>query len=189
MLERLSYVFSLVCALAIFAPMGAVDAIAQSQTAVAPGAVEYRLGSGDRVRITVFGEDDLTGDFELDGSGMFSFPLVGTVNAQNQTVRELEGTIADLLLDGFLRNPQVSVEVLNYRPFYIVGEVNEPGSYSYRAGMTVINAVAMAGGFTFRADEDDIEITRRAASQQSLAAGPLTIVMPGDVVKVKERFF
>lgn len=189
MVSRLFHIATMLVAVAMLSPLFAAPTVAQTQDIPVPGIVEYRLGPGDRVRITVFGEDDLTGDFELDGSGMFSFPLIGAVTAQNQTVRELEATVATLLLDGFLRNPQVSVEVLNYRPFYIYGEVNEPGSYSYRAGMTVINAVAMAGGFTFRANENNIEITRRTSSRDALSAGPETIVLPGDVVRVNERFF
>lgn len=151
-------------------------------------AQEYRLGSGDRVKVTVFGEDDLSGEFELDGESKFSMPLIGTVNAQGTTPRILEGRIVALLLDGFLKNPKVSVEVLNYRPFYILGEVNEPGSYPYRAGMTILNAAAMAGGFTYRADEDDIEVSRGGTGTPQVLE-PTAIVQPGDVIRVNESIF
>lgn len=158
----------------------ALPAVAQEQG--------YRLGSGDRVKVTVFGEEDLSGEFELDGDSRFSMPLIGTVNARGSTPRVLEERIATLLLDGFLKNPKVSVEVMNYRPFYILGEVNNPGSYPYRAGMTILNAAAMAGGFTFRADEDDIEVSRGGTGAPSVME-PTTIVQPGDVIRVKESIF
>ena len=148
----------------------------------------YQLGSGDRVRVTVFGEEELSGEFELDGDGAFSMPLIGTLRALGQSPRLLEDNIATLLLDGYLKNPRVSVEVLNYRPFYILGEVNSPGDYPYRAGMTILNAAALAGGFTYRADEDDIEVTRGGTGEPSVMA-PETIVQPGDVIRVKERLF
>lgn len=148
----------------------------------------YKLGSGDRVRITVFGEDDLSGEFELDAEGDFSMPLVGTVTAHRLTPRQLEESIATMLLDGYLRNPRVNVEVLNYRPFYILGEVNAPGGYPYRAGMTILNAAALAGGFTYRADEDDIEVTRVNGPEPRVLP-PETIVRPGDIIRVNERLF
>lgn len=151
-------------------------------------AQEYRLDSGDRVKVTVFGEEDLSDEFELDGESKFSMPLIGTVNAQGATPRILEGRIAELLTDGFLKNPKVSVEVLNYRPFYILGEVNSPGSYPYRAGMTILNAVAMAGGFTYRADEGDIEVSQGGVGNPEVM-DPTTVVQPGDVIRVKESIF
>lgn len=157
----------------------------------APGFAQqsgYQLGSGDRVRVVVFGEEDLSGEFELDSEGVFSMPLVGAVQAWRLTPRQLEDRIAGLLLDGYLKNPRVNVEVLNYRPFYILGEVNAPGGYPYRAGMTILNAAALAGGFTYRADEDDIEVTR-IDGQEPRVLPPETIVQPGDIIRVNERLF
>lgn len=151
-------------------------------------STDYRLGSGDRVKVIVFGEDDLSGEFELDGGGAMSMPLIGTIQALSQSPRQLEENIATKLRDGYLKNPRVSVEVLNYRPFYILGEVNEPGSYPYRAGMNILNAAALAGGFTYRADEDDIEVSRGGEGTPQVMA-PETIVQPGDVIRVNERLF
>lgn len=148
----------------------------------------YQLGAGDRVRVVVFGEEELSGEFELDGEGDFSMPLVGTIKANSATSRQLENQIAVLLRDGFLKNPRVSVEVLNYRPFYIMGEVNQPGSYPYRAGITILNAAAIAGGFTFRADEKDIVVSR-GGKGEAIKMPADTIVQPGDVIRVKESFF
>lgn len=150
----------------------------------------YNLGSGDRVRVTVFGEEDLSGEFEIDGGGRISMPLIGSVPAGGKTVRQLEQQIATQLLEGYLKDPKVAVEVLNYRPFYILGEVNQPGSYPYRSDMTVLNAVVMGGGYTPRADEDDITLTRaNDPSETEREVTPETKILPGDVVRVGQRFF
>ncbi|MEM7544862.1 MAG: polysaccharide biosynthesis/export family protein [Pseudomonadota bacterium] len=150
----------------------------------------YRLGAGDRLRVTVFNEPDLSGEFELDGSGTFPVALIGPVTALDQSPRALEAKIAGMLADGWLVSPRVSVEVLSYRPFYIIGEVNQPGSYPYRAGLTVLNAAALAGGFTYRADEDDIEISRGdEGARNEFEAAISTVVLPGDVIRVEERLF
>lgn len=147
----------------------------------------YTLGPGERVRVTVFRHEQLSGEFQVDGSGSVSLPLIGDVPAQDLTTRELETRIADKLKnEGYLVNPRVSVEVMTYRPFYILGEVNNPGQYEYTNGMTVTNAVALAGGYTYRADGDDIEIRR---ADCAVTADPTTKVLPGEVVFVPERFF
>lgn len=155
--------------------------------AAAAQSTEYTLSSGDRLRVTVFGEPQLSSEFEIDGTGSFSMPLIGTVVSEGLTVRELEARMAAMLSDGFLRDPRVSVEVLNYRPFYIIGEVNSPGSYPYRAGMTLLNAVAVAGGFTFRANERRVEVTRGDGAP--FVATMQTVVLPGDIIRVNQRFF
>ncbi|OSQ40487.1 polysaccharide biosynthesis protein [Thalassospira mesophila] len=150
----------------------------------------YTLGSGDKVRITVFGEPDLSGEFEVSGEGQLSLPLIGTVSADGKTLRTLGTDIEAKLKEGYLVDPKVNVEVLNYRPFYILGEVKEPGSYPFVNGMSVLNAVALGGGFTYRADKSDILIIRGGdESRQPEKATPETIVLPGDIVRVEERFF
>lgn len=150
----------------------------------------YRLGSGDKVRVTVFGQADMSGEFSVTGSGEISLPFVGKLKAGGLTVTELELAIADVLQPDYLKNPRVSVEVLNFRPFDIIGEVSRPGSYPYRSGMTVLNAVAMAGGFTYRAKQEEFFIKRAANAERAKeAAGPGTLVLPGDLIEVRERFF
>ncbi|WP_300296042.1 polysaccharide biosynthesis/export family protein [Ferrovibrio sp.] len=151
----------------------------------------YRLGSGDRVRITVYGQPELTGEYAVDGSGALSFPLIGQVRAGGRSAGELEKTLVDRLQPNYLKNPSVSVEILTYRPFYIVGEVRTPGSYPYVSGMTVLNAVALAGGFTYRAREGDFYVMRQTAEggKGRLQAMPDTPVLPGDVITVRERYF
>jgi len=150
----------------------------------------YRLGSGDRLRVTVFGEAELSGEFEVDGGGAVSLPLIGDVDIGGRTVREAERRIEDHFRDGYLKQPRVSIDVLNYRPFYILGEVNNPGSYPFVNGMSVLNAVALAGGFTYRARENRIEIIRASdSSREPREATPSTVVLPGDIIRVPERFF
>src|SRR5690606_40796847 len=113
------------------------------------GRVEYRLGPQDKIQVTVFNEPDLSGEFELDGEGRVALPLIGDVTVGGMTVRNAEQTIAAELYPDYLQNPKVSIQVTNYRPFYILGEVKEPGGYPYANDMTVIQAVALAGGFTY----------------------------------------
>lgn len=162
-----------------------------SEMPVASAADAYKLGAGDHVRITVFGQPDLTGEYTVDGGGMLAFPLVGEVHAGGLTASQLQSALVDKLQPQYLRNPSVSAEILTYRPFYIVGEVRAPGSYPYVAGMTVINAVALAGGYTYRAREDDFYITRRGSpgDRKRLTASANAPVLPGDVITVRERYF
>ena len=156
------------------------------------GAVssDYHLGSGDRVHIVVFGQKDLTGDYLVDGAGRISFPLIGQVQAGGLTASQLARAIASKLSPEYLKHPEVSAEVLTYRPFYILGEVKSPGSYPYVSGMTVINAIALAGGFTPRAKEDDFSLARtgRNGKRVKIDANQNTPVEPGDVITVHERW-
>ena len=159
---------------------------------ITPGQVDYqyRLGAGDKIRIIVFGEDSLTGEFYVSDSGTIAFPLVGAVKAGGLTIPELQQNITDKLADGYLKMPRVSAEVLNYRPFFILGEVMKPGTYPYTTGLTVLNAVATAEGFTYRADTKKVYIKRAASDKES--AQPLTSsteVQPGDTIRIGERLF
>lgn len=150
----------------------------------------YRLGPGDRVKVIVFGHDDLSGEFAIDGAGRLSLPLIREVTAAGLSAADLELVIAEKLKPDYVKNPRVSVEVLTYRPFYIIGEVKNPGSYPYVSGMTVVNAVALAGGFTYRANDRKVTIIRGSDDEQSKRqVGLQTPVQPGDVIRVGERFF
>jgi polysaccharide export outer membrane protein len=151
---------------------------------------EYRLGPGDKVRVITFGEDSLTGEFFVGGSGNISLPLIGEVRALGLTIPEVQRAIETELQQGYLREPRVSVEVLNYRPFYILGEVQNPGEYPYTNGLSVLNAVATAGGFTYRANNRRVYIKRSDADEErEFPLTPLTPVAPGDTIRIKERFF
>jgi protein involved in polysaccharide export with SLBB domain len=161
--------------------------LAPSRMSSDPG---YHLGSGDKVRVIVYGEDDLGGEFEVDGSGFVRLPLVGQVQAAGLTVHDFEQMVMTRLSDGYLRDPHVSAEVTTYRPFYIIGEVNKPGEYAYVNGMNVVTAVALAGGYTYRATDDDVHVRRNGSQkEEELPANERTIIYPGDIIRVAERFF
>lgn len=150
----------------------------------------YRLGAGDKLRITVFGEPDLSGTFVVDGTGVISLPLIGEVMVQNLSLREVEGKVARKFADGYLVSPRISIEVLNFRPFFILGEVNSPGSYPFVNALTVLNAVALAGGYTPRARKENVTIRRTVGGEvREIEAQEGDRVMPGDVLRVHERFF
>ncbi|WP_417484386.1 polysaccharide biosynthesis/export family protein [Maricaulis salignorans] len=152
--------------------------------------VEYRLGAGDQLRIIVFGEDDLSGEFVVDGRGTVSLPLIGEIDAGGLTPREFQQAFAAALRDGYLNDPRVSVEVINFRPYYILGEVEAAGEYPFSDGLTVMNAVATAGGFTYRANRRVVFI-RHAGSDQEIEVPLLAVteVQPGDTIRIGERFF
>ncbi len=169
--------------------------LAAAETAVPAGpapdlAGQYVLGPGDRIRVVVFGHEDLSGEFSLSANGAVALPLVGSVDGAGKTPAALEAAITAALSPQFLRNPRVSVEVLSYRPFFILGEVKAPGSYPYVNGINVRSAVALAGGYTYRAKESHVFITHAGAGKQSRQKSPPdTPVLPGDIIEVPERFF
>jgi polysaccharide export outer membrane protein len=150
----------------------------------------YLLGSGDKVRVIVYGEDDLGGEFEVDGTGIVRLPLIGAVQAAGMPVRDFEQQIAARLSQGYLLNPRISVQVTSYRPFYIIGEVGKPGEYPYVNGMNVVNAVALAGGYTYRASESGVYVRRNGSQrEEELPANERTRIYPGDIIRIAERFF
>lgn len=179
----------------------AVPAFAQSVPAslsaapvgasAAPSTVEdYRLGVTDKVRVVVYNEPTLSGEFPISADGSISFPLIGNVAASGRTTSELAQDIEVRLADGLLRDPKVSIDVSSFRPFYILGEVAKPGEYPYSVGLSVLNAVATAQGFTYRADKKKVYI--RSAGQQGEVQQKLdssVMVRPGDTIRIGERFF
>jgi polysaccharide export outer membrane protein len=163
---------------------------APSDYALAQPSGPYRLASGDRLRIIVFGQDNLSNIYAVDGSGRISMPLIDTVEAQGRTTQQLEKAIESKLRGGFLREPKVSVEVDTYRPFFVLGEVTNSGQFPYVNGMTVQTAVAIAGGFTPRGQRAYAEVTRQVEDQLVTASVPITYpVQPGDTIVIKERWF
>jgi polysaccharide export outer membrane protein len=151
----------------------------------------YKLGPNDRVRIIVFGQPTLTGEFTVDGNGTLSYPLVGNIPAGGMTTAELQQMITRKLEPDYLVNPSVSAEVVTRRPFYVIGEVQKPGNYAYVTDMTALNAVAMAGGFTYRARKNDFYIKRlnKDGKMVRVVANSSTILRPGDTLEVPERYF
>jgi len=150
----------------------------------------YQLGAGDRVRVTVFEQESLTNTYAVDQSGYIAFPLVGAVPARGRSAQQVEKAIADKLRQGYLRDPDVSVEVDRYRPIFVMGEVGAAGQYSYVPGLTVQKAIAMAGGFSPRANQSTVDITRdingKVMTGRVTTSDPL---LPGDTVYVRERLF
>ena len=153
--------------------------------------VEYKLGPGDKVRVAVFGEEDLSGEFIVSNNGGVAMPLVGEVRAGGLTPVLFQQEIQEkLAATGMVRAPRVSVDVLNYRPFYILGEINKPGQYPYAIGMTVTKAVATAGGFTYRANNRMVFLTREGSAREiPVSVTAATWIGPGDTIRIGERTF
>jgi polysaccharide export outer membrane protein len=152
--------------------------------------VPYTLASGDRLRVLVFGQDALSNTYAVNSSGNISMPLIGSVHAQGLTTAALERSVEAKLKDGFIREPKVSIEVDAFRPFFVLGEVTTAGQYPYIAGMTAETAVAVAGGYTPRANKYEVELTRVVDGHPVTASVPVDQpVKPGDTIYVRERFF
>ena len=149
----------------------------------------YRLGSGDEIKVTVFGEPDLSGPFTVDGLGAISMQLIGQIEVKNLTLPEVEQKIEAKLKDGWLNEPRVTAEMTKGRPFYLLGEVNRAGEYPYTSGLTVMNAIAAAGDFTYRADKKRIIVTSGDGVEREVVLTPTTPVRPGDRIRIRERFF
>jgi protein involved in polysaccharide export with SLBB domain len=150
----------------------------------------YKLGPDDHVKVVVFGEETLTGDFAVGSTGKISMPLIGDMQAAGLTVQQLTAEIAKALSDGYLKDPKVSAEIIVYRPFFILGEVNKPGTYPYTNALTVQNAVATAGGYTYRANTHKVFIKHEGDTQEHEVPLSGTVpVAPGDSVRIGERLF
>jgi protein involved in polysaccharide export with SLBB domain len=170
------------------------DGLRQSETETvvvnAPRTNDYRLGTGDKVRVTVYDETDLSGEFEVDATGYVRLPLIGPVKAGGRTAYQLEGAVEQSLMDGYLNNPRVSVEVTTYRPFYIIGQVSKPGQYPYTNNMSALDAVGVAGGFTEHAVESTLYIRHEGETREAEVPADETVkIRPGDVVRVDQTPF
>lgn len=156
----------------------------------APGG-PYRLGAGDVLTLRVYDQPQLSGKFNIDDSGMIDIPLLGLVRAAGLSSDALAASIAQALEKaGLILHPGVAVEVSTYRPFYILGEVNTPGQYPFRPGMTVLTAISIAGGFTYRAEQGYAGVTRVTSGQPAQYRAPLfALAQPGDVITIFERRF
>lgn len=158
--------------------------------AAPPPAAAFRLSPGDKIKVATYGEASLTGEYELTPAGTIAFPLIGEVKAAGLQTHELSKAIEAELRDGYLLDPKVSVQVANFRPVYVLGEVNKPGEYPYTQGLTIRGAVAKADGFTYRANEKRVFLKR--AGEAGEQAYPLTAdfaVLPGDTIRFGERYF
>ncbi len=154
------------------------------------GETAYHLGPGDKLRIITYGETNLTGEFGVNDVGQVSLPLIGAIKASGLTVSQLAAAITVALQNGYIKNPSVSVEVANNRPFYILGEVVRPGEYPFINGLTITSAVATAGGYTYRANTRRVFIRGvHDASEHVLTVTGNMPISPGDTIRVPERYF
>ena len=169
--------------------MTACEPVVGADLAPPAPSSEYRLAAGDKVKVTVFGEEGASGIHEVDGTGAISPKLIGRTVVQGKTVSEIEEMLrSEYRRRDILQNPKISVEAVQLRPFFILGEVEKRGSYPYMSGLTVAQAVAVAGGYTYRANRSRITILRQGGGQPQ-AVMENTLVNPGDVIRVPERYF
>lgn len=145
----------------------------------------YIIGTGDKLRIIVFDEADLSGTFDVDGNGYVSLPLVGQVKVAGLSSTKAEQTIVSLYANGYLKEPRVNVEIAQYRPFYVIGQVNKPGEYPYVNDMSLPNAIALAGGYTDKAEQGGVYIRRDdQTAEKYYDADGVVKIYPGDVVRI-----
>lgn len=195
MLQRSNGLAAVLVLVLMFVGLGTLGGLstaasAQSKTSAASSSASYALGPNDRIRLKVYGEGDISGEYEVDANGFVSVPLAGHIKASGLTTRQLEGAITSALSKGIVRDPRVNVEIALYRPFYILGEVKKSGEYPYRLGLTVMDAVATAGGFTYRANESKVFLRRAGAGVEEVYTldAPI-LVFPGDNIRIPERYF
>jgi len=165
---------------------------AQPEIVIEEYSHSHVLEVDDVIQVKVYGEDDLSGIYKIGSAGMISFPLIGEIKVKGQSTRDAAQLIKMKLLDGYLVNPRVSVEAVSYQPFYILGEVRNPGSYRFTNSATVLKAVEIAGGFTYRANKKEVQVlkTKEVGSSDLHEKVPVdSTIGPGDIILVKERFF
>lgn len=164
--------------------------VARAPETIAGGVPVYRLAPDDKLKITVYGEEKLTGDYLVGSDGNVSFPLIGMVKAAGLTLAELQTALTGALSETFLNSPRVSVDIAEYRPVYVLGEVNKAGQFPYKVGMTVNAAVATAGGFTYRANEKIVAVQHfNEPGEKRYELTSDILVRPGDTIRILERFF
>jgi polysaccharide biosynthesis/export protein len=191
MRKTLGAVFPALGALLLISAASGTSVAAPSTPETVPAVEGYTLGAGDRLRVTVYNEPNLSGFFSVASDGNLAFPLIGNVQAGRKTPREVETMIHDRLVGGdFVKNAQVSVELTTYRPYYILGEVNRPGQYPYVAGIKLQQAIAAAGGYTYRANRGKAYIQRGddPAEKAVKIKGPAQPIAPGDTIRIGERY-
>lgn len=172
------------------APASYGATVQQPAPVAASSVAAYRLGAGDKVKVNVFGEADLSGEFLVGDNGRIDLPLIGAVEARGQTVTQFQNAVVARYSGGYLKDPKVSVSVLNYRPFFIQGEVGKGGEYPYKAGLTIQNAVAIAGGYTYRANTGKAFVRRAGQDREvEIQTNQRVAINPGDIIRVPERFF
>jgi polysaccharide biosynthesis/export protein len=163
---------------------------AEQQSLAAAATGPAKLQPGDKITVTVYGEDKLSGEYQLNQSGQISLPLAGTIEAKGLTQSELEQALAKKFRSEYLKHPKVTVTIATLQPYYIMGEVEKPGEFAYKSGLNVLTALAIAGGPTYRASRSTVQIQRRGeTSMRDYPISATVPILPGDVIKVPERYF
>jgi polysaccharide export outer membrane protein len=170
------------------APLPTPQQAANAQTA---SSDDYRLGTGDEIKVTVFDEPSFSGSFTVDGLGMINMNLINQVEVRNHTLLETQAIVEAKYRDAkILKNPQARVDMVKGRPYYILGEINKAGEYPFTSGLTIMNAIAAAGDFTYRADKREVMVTGSSDGvERKVLLTPTTPIHPGDRIRVKERLF
>lgn len=169
-----------------------VSAAAADAATQASAPTEYVVASGDRIRVTVYGEDRLSGEFAVTTAGQISFPLIGNLQVAGLTLADTQKLIHDRLADGYLKDPRVTAEFTTYRPYYVLGEIARPGQFPYVDGLTLRQAIAAAGGFTYRAKRNQVYVMAPGADKEvavDLTKEPNRLVRAGETIRIGERFF
>ncbi|WP_245428034.1 polysaccharide biosynthesis/export family protein [Roseiarcus fermentans] len=170
--------------------LGPATATEQEALITAAATTAPDLQPGEKIKVTVFGEDRLSGEYEIDPGGNVSLPLAGTVKAAGLSNKQFEAALTKAFRGEYLRDPKVTVEVSSFRPFYILGEVEKPGEYPFKGGLNVLSAIALAGGSTYRASRSDVSIQHSGeAGFKQYPLSPTIPVLPGDLIRVPERYF
>jgi protein involved in polysaccharide export with SLBB domain len=160
------------------------------QKEVLANSLSPKLQAGEKIRATVFGESSLSGDYQIDPSGFVSLPLAGSIQAAGLTRSELEQALAEKYRSKYLKNPKVTVSVAEFKPFYIIGEIEHPGSYPYTSGLNALSAIAIAGGTTYRANRSTILVQHPGESALKEYAFDSSVpILPGDIIRIPQRYF
>ena len=162
----------------------------EQQSLAAAASAPAKLQPGDKITIYVYGEEKLSGEYQIDRSGQISLPLAGTIEAQGLTQSELEQALINKFRSSYLKSPKVTVTIATLQPYYMMGEVEKPGEYGYKSGLNVLTALAIAGGPTYRASRSKVQIQRRGdTSMRDYPISATVPILPGDVIRVPERYF
>jgi len=163
---------------------------AEKQSLAVAATSAPKVQPGDKIRVSVFGENQLSGDYEVDPTGQISLPLAGTIEVQGLTQPELEQRLAQKFRSQYLRDPKVTVTIISLAPYYLMGEVTKPGQYPYKSGLNVLTALAIAGGPTYRAVRNSVQIQRRGETKMHDYPVSVSVpILPGDVINVPQRYF
>lgn len=171
-------------------PAWAQEAAAKPLPELGVSDATYKLDAGDKIKIDIFNQPDLSGEFQLDSEGQLSLPLIGRVEAKGLTAAELEKVLVGRFKPDYLVNPRIFIQVGIYKPYYLVGEVSGTGAFPYVAGMTYLTAIANAGGYSYRAKQDVVYVIRADdPEQKELKLSVEEKVQPGDIIRIAERLF